>query len=211
MGSVFQHHMSALRRPEDFINHSLYLESKTFLQGLLVVEDKLSMAHGLETRVPFLDNDLVDLAGRIPVRYKVRQLTESERVDENVPAKRYQTRFLRSKSGKLIMRKAMAAFLPEEIISRTKQGFSAPDASWFRGESLDYVRDTLINNSSPIYDYFDRKATLELINEHLEGQQNRRLLIWSLLYFSEWCNRFLKGVSGIGRALPMPEEKLIGA
>ncbi len=192
MGSVFQHHMSALRRPEDFINHSLYLESRTFLQGLLVVEDKLSMAHGLETRVPFLDNDLVDLAMRIPVRFKVKSVSEEERIDENLPSKRLQSRFLRTKAGKLIMRKAMSAFLPEEIVDRTKQGFSAPDASWFRGESLDYVRDTLINKSSPIYDYLDRTATIGLIEEHLEGRQNRRLLIWSLLYFSEWCNRFLK-------------------
>ena len=191
MGSVFQHHMTSLNRPEDFINHSLYLESKTFLQGLLVVEDKLAMAHGLETRVPFLDNELVDFATRIPVRYKVKQMTESERLDENLPDKRYQSRFLRTKEGKLIMRRAMAAFLPNDIIERTKQGFSAPDASWFRGESLDYVRDTLISNNSPIYDYLDRSATTELINEHLEGRQNRRLLIWSLLYFSHWCKRFL--------------------
>ena len=53
-------------RPEDYINHSLYLEAKTFLHGLLVVEDKLSMAHSLETRLPFLDNDLVDFAQRSP-------------------------------------------------------------------------------------------------------------------------------------------------
>lgn len=191
MGSVLQNHMTSLNRPEDFINHSLYLESKTFLQGLLVVEDKLAMAHGLETRVPFLDNDLVEFATRIPVRYKVKKLTESQRIDENVPAKRHRTRFLRTKEGKLIMRKAMAAFLPDDITKRTKQGFSAPDASWFRGESLDYVRDTLITSSSPIYDYLDKSATIRLINEHLEGRRNRRLLIWSLLYFSDWCKQFL--------------------
>jgi asparagine synthase (glutamine-hydrolysing) len=68
--------------PADFINHSLYLESKTFLHGLLVVEDKLSMAHGLETRLPFLDNDLVDFAMRVPVRLKLNSLTEVARIDE---------------------------------------------------------------------------------------------------------------------------------
>ena len=61
-------------RPEDYVNHSLYFEAKTFLHGLLVVEDKLSMAHGLETRVPFLDNDLVDFAMRVPVRRKLGNL-----------------------------------------------------------------------------------------------------------------------------------------
>src|SRR5262249_8461051 len=57
--------------PEDYINHSLYFEAKTFLHGLLVVEDKLSMAHSLETRVPFLDNDLVDFAMACPVGLKL--------------------------------------------------------------------------------------------------------------------------------------------
>ena len=64
-------HADQLTRPEDYVNHSLYFEAKTFLHGLLVVEDKLSMAHGLETRVPFLDNDLVDFAMRMPVRQKL--------------------------------------------------------------------------------------------------------------------------------------------
>ncbi len=62
---VFQRHDSDIGSPEDYINHSLYFECKTFLHGLLVVEDKLSMAHGLESRVPFLDNDLVDFAMRV--------------------------------------------------------------------------------------------------------------------------------------------------
>ena len=59
---VFSNHENHLENPEDYINHSLYFEAKTFLHGLLIVEDKLSMSHSLETRVPFLDNDLVDFA-----------------------------------------------------------------------------------------------------------------------------------------------------
>ena len=72
--------------PEDYVNHSLYLEAKTFLHGLLVVEDKLSMAHCLETRVPFLDNDLVDFALRLAVRLKLRDLDESSRSTRTSPA-----------------------------------------------------------------------------------------------------------------------------
>ena len=60
--SVFSKHSNSLENPEDFINHSLYFEAKTFLHGLFVVEDKISMVHSLETRVPFMDNDLVDFA-----------------------------------------------------------------------------------------------------------------------------------------------------
>ncbi len=74
--------------PEDYVNHSLYLEAKTFLPGLFVVEDKLSMAHSLESRVPFLDNDLVDFAQRVPVRLKLRDLEHVVKLDENTPSAR---------------------------------------------------------------------------------------------------------------------------
>ena len=73
---VFAAHDNDLRRPEDYINHSLYLEAKTFLHGLLVVEDKLSMAHSLESRVPFMDNDLVEFAMNCPVGLKLNNLVD---------------------------------------------------------------------------------------------------------------------------------------
>ena len=71
---MFDTHANDLETPEDYINHSLYLEAKTFLHGLFVVEDKLSMAHSLETRVPFMDNDLVDFAMQCPVGLKLNRL-----------------------------------------------------------------------------------------------------------------------------------------
>jgi len=69
--------------PEEYINYSLYFEAKTFLHGLLIVDDKLSMAHSLETRVPFLDNDLVDFAQKIPVKLKLANLEKIKKMDEN--------------------------------------------------------------------------------------------------------------------------------
>ncbi|HEY4832498.1 MAG TPA: asparagine synthase (glutamine-hydrolyzing), partial [Waddliaceae bacterium] len=80
---VFHHHASKLTTPEDYVNHSLYFEAKTFLHGLLVVEDKMSMAHSLETRVPFLDNDLVDFAMKTPVSMKLGNLKEVVQLNEN--------------------------------------------------------------------------------------------------------------------------------
>lgn len=82
---VFQKKAQNLSQPEDYINHSLYFEAKTFLHGLLLVEDKLSMAHSLETRVPFLDNDLVDFAMQVPIRLKLRNLNKVLRLNENEP------------------------------------------------------------------------------------------------------------------------------
>ncbi len=78
---VFSKQNEDLTRPEDYINHSLYFEIKTFLHGLLIVEDKLSMAHGLETRVPFLDNDLVDFAMKMPVSLKLANLKEVIKIE----------------------------------------------------------------------------------------------------------------------------------
>lgn len=187
---VFTHHAADLTRPEDYINHSLYLEAKTFLHGLLVVEDKLSMAHSLETRVPFLDNDLVDFAMKLPARLKLGNLTEVVRLNENEPGPKTAKYFEKTQDGKLILRKVMGRYLPDVVTNREKQGFSAPDASWFKGESIDYVRRKLYAKNSRIYEFLDRKTVQQLVNEHLDGKQNRRLLIWSLLNLEKWCEQF---------------------
>ena len=167
--------------PEEYINDSLYFEAKTFLHGLLVVEDKLSMAHSLETRVPFLDNDLVDFVQKIPVKFKLKNLKSVINVDENTIGKLQKTN-----DGKIILRKAMKKYIPSEINDAIKQGFSSPDESWFRGDSIDFVRMKLLNKDAKIYSYFDKKTVKRLLGEHLNGRQNRRLFIWSLLNFEEW-------------------------
>jgi asparagine synthase (glutamine-hydrolysing) len=188
---VFRAHAEHFRRPEDYINHSLYFEAKTFLHGLLVVEDKLSMAHGLETRVPFLDNDLVDFATRVPARLKVGNLTRADRVDENESGNKRARYFKRTRDGKVLLRQMMARHLPAAIAEREKQGFSAPDGSWFKGESIDYVRRKLYGPDARIYEYLDRKTVHALVDDHLAGRENRRLLIWSLLNLEVWCETFL--------------------
>lgn len=169
--------------PEEYINHSLYFEAKTFLHGLLVVDDKLSMSHSLETRVPFLDNDLVDFAQKIPAKYKLGDLQKVVKMNENEIGKMQKTN-----DGKLILRKAMSKYIPEDIHKAVKQGFSSPDQSWFKGESIEFVKAKLLNDSANIYKYMDKDAVQKLVNEHLNGKENRRLFIWSLLNFEEWNN-----------------------
>ncbi|MEO5360098.1 MAG: asparagine synthase (glutamine-hydrolyzing) [Nitrospirota bacterium] len=190
--NVFCNHSEKLSKPEDYINHSLYFEAKTFLQGLLLLEDKLSMAHGIESRVPFLDNDLVDFAMRIPVRLKLSNLSSVIGLNENEIGSKKEKYFQKTRDGKLIFRKVMGKYLPIEITGAVKQGFSAPDASWFRGESIDYVRKIINDKKSSIYEFMEFDAVRGLVNEHLGGQQNRRLFIWSLLSFEWWCRRFLE-------------------
>lgn len=188
--NVFQAHASQLTKPEDYINHSLYFEAKTFLHGLLVVEDKLNMAHSLEMRVPFLDNDLVDFAMTVPVNLKLGNLSEVVRIDENEPGKEKKY-YQKTNDGKLILRKVMGKYIPSTVTNAIKQGFSAPDASWFKGESIAYVRNLLYSNDARLYNYMDRNTVQGLVNEHLEGKQNRRLFIWSLLNFEWWLRKFV--------------------
>lgn len=179
--------------PEDYINLSLSFEAKTFLHSLLLVEDKLSMAHGLETRVPFLDNDLVDFALRLPVSARLNKLNESWREDENTPGPKSWNYYRHTGDGKVLLRSALSRILPEEVTTAAKQGFSAPDASWFRGRSMDYVRSLLLEGNPLIHNVLDRKIVSRMVMEHMDGTVNRRLFIWSLLcveyYLQEHFNR----------------------
>ena len=188
---VLPKHNEAPESPTDYINQSLYFESKTFLHGLLVVEDKLSMAHGLETRVPFLDNDLVDFATRCPVSLKLNNLSEVTRINENDPGGKRNRFFQKTSDGKQILRNVMSRYVPDSITSAPKQGFSSPDARWFKGQSMDYVKRRLFQGDSQIYDFMDRSSIETLVSGHLSGEQNRRLLIWSLLnvqhFMEEYC------------------------
>ena len=187
---VFANRPSELNSPEDYINQSLYFEARTFLHGLLVVEDKLSMAHSLETRVPFLDNDLVDFAMRLPTGMKLGNLTEVVREDENQPGKS-QKHFQKTRDGKLILRKLMSRYIPEEVANAVKQGFSAPDASWFKGESIDYVNRIVNDPNSRIYEFMNSSAVHKLVDAHMSGAENKRLLIWSLLSLESWMDEFV--------------------
>ena len=184
-------HAEELRRPEDYINHSLYFEAKTFLHGLLVVEDKVSMAHSLETRVPFLDNDLVDFAMRVPAGLKLGNLTEVVRINENEIGEKMRRYLDRNRDGKLILRKVMERYIPASVTGKEKQGFSAPDASWFKGESIEYVKRRLLQGQPRIYEVLAPRPIKELIEEHLSGKTNRRLLIWSLLNIETWFDSYL--------------------
>lgn len=168
--------------PQECLNYSLYLEAKTFLQGLLIVEDKLSMAHGLETRVPFLDNDLVDFSMKLPIALKI--IEKPETTNENDLLGKLHT----NKNGKYILRQTLSRYLDSQITENKKQGFSSPDASWFRGESIDYIKKEL-ENVPPI---FNKNVVREIFQEHQSGTKNNRLAVWSLLYLT----KFLKILPG---------------
>jgi asparagine synthase (glutamine-hydrolysing) len=189
--SVLRKRKDSLERPQDYVNNSLYLEAKTFLHGLLLVEDKLSMAHGLESRVPFLDDDLVNFASQLPVDYKLKRLDEVLRINENEPGLKAAIYFEKTRDGKVILKETLRRYVPNGIVDQEKQGFSAPDASWFRGQSIEYVNRMILNKRARIFDYMDYYSVKELVEEHMEGRQNRRLFIWSLLCLELWLRAFV--------------------
>jgi asparagine synthase (glutamine-hydrolysing) len=176
--------------PEDHINNSLYFESKTFLSGLFLVGDKLAMANGLEERFPFMDNDLVNFAQKIPIRHKLGNLENMKRINENDFNKKSQS-YQTFDDGKNVLRKAMLNFIPERIINREKQGFSAPDESWYRGENAKYIKDLLLEKRTVSSEFINQDYIKKIVNEHIESRTNHRLLIWSFMNFEWWCRIFL--------------------
>lgn len=157
----------------DPLHRALYFDFKTFLNGLLLVDDKLSMAHSVEARVPFLDNDLVATVMRIPSEYKLR---EGE--------------------SKVVLKRAMRGLLPDETLYRRKQGFTPPDQSWYKG-SIDYIRDLILGERALERGYFEPSYLRKILDDHLNDRCNNRFLIWSLMCF-EWWNRLFVDGDGVG-------------
>jgi asparagine synthase (glutamine-hydrolysing) len=160
---------------------ALYLDAKTFLHGILVIEDKLSMAHSLESRVPFLDNELVDFTSSIPEKYLINdQWINAAKDDINL-------------SGKYIFRRAMENILPDEITMNRKQGFSAPDQTWYMKHLVGYIRSMILSDRCLDRGYFCKDYLEKVLDEHVAGRVNHRLLIWSLLSFEWWNRLFVDG------------------
>jgi asparagine synthase (glutamine-hydrolysing) len=160
----------------NFIKKALYFDAKSFLHGILAVEDKLSMAHSLESRVPFLDNELVDFTTKIPTKYLLNNSwIKAAKKDINL-------------SGKYVLRRAMEGVLPRVINENRKQGFSAPDQSWYMQKLVQYIKETIFSERALDRGFFQKTHLENILQEHIQGKQNHRLLIWSLLSF-EWWNR----------------------
>lgn len=178
---------------DNLMHRSLYFEERTFLHGLLVTEDHISMAHSLETRVPFLDNTLAGLAWRLPPSIKIQMDKLRACACDD---------FIDSADGKIVLRKAMERYLPKEFVYNRKQGFSPPDENWYRGPSMDYIKSILFDRQTLDRPWFDKNFLQNRLEEHFSGQRNHRLLIWSMLSF-EWIQRhFADG------AIVQPEYRL---
>ena len=147
----------------------LALEQRYFLTDHnLNYTDKMSMAVGVETRVPFLDGNLVDFASKIPNKYK-----------QNVSI------------GKWVLKKAMEPYLPKEIIYRPKTGFGVPLRSWIKYELREIIGDLLSVDSLRKRGLFDPNAVNSLISDNKLGKIDASYTIFSLLCIEIWCRKFL--------------------
>jgi asparagine synthase (glutamine-hydrolysing) len=86
----------------------------------------------------------------------------------------------------------MEELIPRNIIDRKKQGFSAPDESWYRGENAAYIKELLLDKKTVSADFINPDFIRKTVSEHVDQHINHRLLIWSLMNFEWWCRIFLK-------------------
>ncbi len=167
----YRHEADLLERAADLgpLNRLLDLDLRTYLHELLMKQDQMSMAASLESRVPFLDHELVEWVVRLPDEWK-----------------------LKGRTTKRVLREAMKGLLPESIITRPKMGFPVPFGTWVRGAYTGHVRDIVLGDRATARDLFDRTYVERLFAEHEAGADHSERL-WSLLNFELWQRTFLDG------------------
>lgn len=173
MASPLAEYLSTLPRLEP-LQRMLALEQRFFLPDHnLLYTDKMSMAVGVEVRVPFLDNDLVRLANALPARFKQR-----------------------GSEGKWILKNAMERYLPREVICRPKTGFGAPLRQWLRHELSELVDDTLSHDTLSRRGLFDPLAVSRLVADDRAGRVDGAYTILGLIGIEIWCRKFLDNAPG---------------
>ncbi|MEX2156171.1 MAG: asparagine synthase (glutamine-hydrolyzing) [Gemmatimonadales bacterium] len=151
------------------LNRMLALEQRFFLADHnLTYTDKMSMAAGVEVRVPFLDTDLLDFAARIPERFKQH-----------------------GRVGKWVLKKAMERFLPHDVIYRPKSGFGAPLRRWMRGELRPLFGDLLSTESLKKRGLFEPDAVHRLVRRNDSGGLDAAYTLLTLLSIEIWCRKFI--------------------
>ena len=151
------------------LEQALYLDTRMFLpDGILICNDKMSMAAGLELRVPFLDIELMRFVERIPAKRRVRP-----------------------RAGKRLHRMAMARLLPPELVSRPKHGFSTPYDDWLRASLGREVRGRYAAGSE-LSGLVAPDAVARLVDEHARGRADHKSILYCLLELSEWHRAFVE-------------------
>jgi len=149
---------------------TLWQQTVSLVDDMLVKVDRMSMAHGLEVRAPFLDHRLAELMNRVT----------------------FNTKLSRGRQ-KYLLRKAMERYFPAEFLWRRKQGFSVPLSYWFKDSLGDYIRQKLLAPGAMVGQVFKREALERIIGEHSRLARDRSFALWTLLMFETWCGRYQVG------------------
>lgn len=158
-------------RAKTHLDRTLMVDLTFYLPyDLLVKADRMAMAHSLETRAPFLDNEVLALTSRMPDNLRLRGHTQ-----------------------KWVLRQAFADLLPPENVNRVKRGFGMPLASWLRGHMGHYVREMLLDDRTINRGIFRREAIEMLLDEHISGQQDHGQRLWALLVLELWLRQTIDG------------------
>jgi asparagine synthase (glutamine-hydrolysing) len=169
MSAPMEQYLAALPSGLDPLQQMLALEQRFFLADHnLLYTDKMSMAAGVEARVPFLDNDLVRLANALPARFKQKGTT-----------------------GKWILKQAMRDHLPHDVIHRAKTGFGAPLRQWLRRELAELVDDTLSAAALRRRGLFHPASVSQLITDDRAGRVDAAYTVLGLVCIEIWCRTFL--------------------
>jgi asparagine synthase (glutamine-hydrolysing) len=136
----------------------------------LMLTDRLGMAHGLETRSPFLDHRLVELLARVPAAEKVR-----------------------GGRTKDLLRRLVARDLPEDVVRRPKQGFMLPVARWLRGPLLPFARRSLGDSRLVAEGHFRKQPIARMLDEHARGRVDHHVRLWMLLALDTWFRLTIDG------------------
>ncbi|MGQ9661376.1 MAG: asparagine synthase (glutamine-hydrolyzing) [Kiritimatiellia bacterium] len=151
-----------------FLDRTLYTDTSSYLPGdLLVKADRMTMAHSLEARSPFLDHKLIEWATRLPVYYKVRRNTL-----------------------KYLLKQAFAYLLPPEVLRRRKQGFAVPTGAWFRGPLKNWAQEILLSPEYNLPELFRPAALQNLLAEHASGRTDNGRRIWTLIMLGLWFRNY---------------------
>lgn len=151
------------------LNRPLYCDIKTYLpEDILCVTDRMSMQHGLEVRVPFLDHKFLEFCATIPAEMKLKYMQK-----------------------KHLMKKAVRGLLPKEVISHRKQGFVGPMTSWLKNDLKSLVHETLSEGNLRKHDLLNRGTVKTILDEHFSGKQIHDTLIWSMVIFQSWYNIYI--------------------
>jgi len=147
----------------DLLHRLLYTDIKTYLVELLMKQDQMSMAASIESRVPFLDHELVEFTASIPAKYDTQGM-----------------------AGKFILKAAVEDLLPRDIVYRQKMGFPTPWAYWLGGPQLDELEQLLLEPRTVARNYFAPEAVKKMFAEHRAGARDHGNRIWRLLNLELW-------------------------